>query len=100
MGARRTVTAAGTLAVARHDSGPARPARWRRAAEAVVRPDASWEDGWQLAMRAYAAMGERGEAWRAWQRCRQALLNELGMEPLPATRALAEAVRAGVSLPP
>lgn len=52
--------------------------------------DPLWEEAWRLEMRAHLARGNPGLALRAWQRCVQALDAELGIEPLPATRALVE----------
>ncbi|MCB9177617.1 MAG: winged helix-turn-helix domain-containing protein [Caldilineae bacterium] len=52
--------------------------------------DPLWEEAWRLEMRAHLARGNPGLALRAWQRCVQALDAELGIAPLPATRALVE----------
>jgi tetratricopeptide (TPR) repeat protein len=39
--------------------------------------------------------GEQTQALRTYERCRQALADELGVEPLPATTTLAEQIRGG-----
>ena len=39
-------------------------------------------------MRALGAAGERGEALRVWERCRIALVEELGVDPSPETEAV------------
>jgi DNA-binding SARP family transcriptional activator len=43
-------------------------------------------------MRALAARGDRAEALREYERLRWMLLDELGVGPGPATRALHEAI--------
>jgi DNA-binding SARP family transcriptional activator len=59
-------------------------------AEAALRRDASYEDAWVVLIRSWLARGNRSQALRAWQRCQAALSAELGVEPLPSTRALLE----------
>jgi tetratricopeptide (TPR) repeat protein len=39
--------------------------------------------------------GERTQAMRTYERCRRVLIDDLGVEPLPATVALAEQIRSG-----
>ncbi len=46
-------------------------------------------------MRLYAANGQRAQAVRQYQTCRQALLRELEMEPMEETRRLYHAIRQG-----
>jgi ATP/maltotriose-dependent transcriptional regulator MalT/DNA-binding SARP family transcriptional activator len=48
------------------------------------------EEGYRLAMRAYAAKGNRGAVARQYERCRQALLSGLNIPPSPQTIALYE----------
>ena len=44
-------------------------------------------------MRAHARAGSRSQALRSYVRCSQALRDELGIEPLPETRALYEILK-------
>lgn len=46
------------------------------------------ETSYRLLMQALAAAGERGEALRVWERCRTLLVDELGIDPAPATEAV------------
>ena len=39
-------------------------------------------------MRSHAAQGNRAEALRVYQQCRQLLADELGIDPSPETEAL------------
>jgi class 3 adenylate cyclase/ketosteroid isomerase-like protein/tetratricopeptide (TPR) repeat protein len=57
------------------------------ARDAIVR-DALREAGYRVLMRGLAAMGERAEALRAWERCRIMLVEELGTEPSPETESV------------
>jgi DNA-binding SARP family transcriptional activator len=57
-------------------------------AEEVIAQEPFRETGYQLLMRAHAAAGNRGEALRAYERCRRILAEELGTDPSAETRAL------------
>jgi SARP family transcriptional regulator, regulator of embCAB operon len=46
------------------------------------------ETGYQLLMRAHAAMGNRAEALRVYERCRSLLSEELGVSPSSQTEAV------------
>jgi DNA-binding SARP family transcriptional activator len=46
------------------------------------------ETSYQLLMRAHAAVGNRAEALRAYERCRSLLSEELGVPPSPQTEAV------------
>lgn len=46
------------------------------------------ESGYQLLMRAHAALGNRAEALRVYHRCRELLSEELGVDPSPSTEAV------------
>jgi SARP family transcriptional regulator, regulator of embCAB operon len=46
------------------------------------------ETGYQLLMQAHAAAGNRAEALRVYQQCRQLLSDELGVDPSTETEAL------------
>lgn len=62
----------------------------------VLATDPVWEDAWRIEMRAHAARGNRALAIRSWERCVAALESELGIVPLPQTRAVYDSVRLGV----
>jgi DNA-binding SARP family transcriptional activator/tetratricopeptide (TPR) repeat protein len=51
-------------------------------------------------MRLHEALGERAAALEVFERCRRLLRDELGLEPLAATAALAERIRASQRLEP
>jgi DNA-binding SARP family transcriptional activator len=55
------------------------------------------EAAYRLLMRAYAAEGRRGDAVRLFRQCQQALAVELGVEPMPETTALFNAILAGTA---
>jgi DNA-binding SARP family transcriptional activator len=55
--------------------------------------DEAQEEVYRLLMRAHAALGERSTALRLYQRCVKTLREELGVEPLPETVELYEALR-------
>jgi SARP family transcriptional regulator, regulator of embCAB operon len=46
------------------------------------------ETSYQLLMRAHAAVGNRAEALRVYERCRSLLSEELGVSPSPQTEAV------------
>jgi len=47
-----------------------------------------WEEGHRLVMTLLALTGQRSAALAQYQRCRQQLLDEVGVEPMPETTAL------------
>ena len=51
-------------------------------------------------MRSLAASGDRAAALAQFERCRQALADDLGVEPAPATLALYEQIKAGQAAGP
>jgi len=55
--------------------------------------DPTHEGASRALMRALAELGERAQALREYERCRNALRKALDVEPSPETRALANAVR-------
>jgi DNA-binding SARP family transcriptional activator len=61
--------------------------------------DAYREDAHSQLMRCYAWLGRRSEALRQYARCVAVLDSELGVEPLPATRALYQTLRTGGAPP-
>jgi LuxR family maltose regulon positive regulatory protein len=56
----------------------------------ILTEDPSLEAAHGLAMRAYAAMGDRAAVARQFERCEQVLLKEIGMPPSPQTKTLYE----------
>jgi LuxR family maltose regulon positive regulatory protein len=56
--------------------------------EQVLRHDACWEGAYQVLIQARLQQGDRVEALRAFERCIQALRQELDVEPAPQTMAL------------
>jgi DNA-binding SARP family transcriptional activator len=59
-----------------------------REAARAVQIDPCREGAYRQLMRAYAGAGDRGLALRAFERCRQVLYEELGVDPSPDTQAL------------
>jgi SARP family transcriptional regulator, regulator of embCAB operon len=57
------------------------------AAEAVAR-EPFRETGYQRLMRAHAALGNRAEALRVYERCRTLLIEEVGVKPSPEIEAV------------
>ena len=61
-------------------------------AERVLARDAAREAAHRVAITALYALGHQAEALRAFDRCRRALVEELGVDPLPSTTALQAAI--------
>lgn len=61
--------------------------------EQVLRRDRGYEEAYQVLMRAHARAGSRSQALRSYTRCVQALRDDLGIEPLPETVALVDALK-------
>ncbi len=59
----------------------------------VLEYDQAQEEAYRLLMNAHAYLGERSTALRLYSRCVTALQNELGVDPLPETVLLYEAIR-------
>jgi ATP/maltotriose-dependent transcriptional regulator MalT len=57
-------------------------------AQRVLAHDNCWERAYRHLMQAYAALGDRGQVGRAYQRCVQTLRGELDLDPAPETSAL------------
>lgn len=55
--------------------------------------DPGWEDAYRIQMLAHLAQGNRALALRTYQLCVEVLDREFGVEPLPETRVLHEAIR-------
>ncbi len=58
----------------------------------ALREDSCQEDAHRIAMRVYAAMGNRALVTRQYEMCRQALLNEVDASPSFQTQALYESL--------
>jgi LuxR family transcriptional regulator, maltose regulon positive regulatory protein len=61
--------------------------------EQILRRDRCYEEAYQILMRAHARAGSRSQALRSFTRCREALSEDLAIEPLPETIALHERLR-------
>jgi len=46
------------------------------------------EQVWQALIRHHVEQQQYGDALAAWQRCRETLMSQQGVEPSPATRGL------------
>jgi DNA-binding SARP family transcriptional activator len=64
-------------------------------AQRVIAIDPCWEEAYRLLMRGHMANGNRPLALRIYKQCRQALDEELGIEPMAETRRLYEQIVAG-----
>lgn len=64
-----------------------------RDAEEAIRLDPFRETSHRLLIRALLAAGNRGAAARAFERCRQSLRDELGVDPSVETAALVAGLR-------
>ena len=89
------------LALSAAHLGAGAPARAVDAARDALGLDEAREAAYRQLMRALAAAGERGEALRVWERCRTALVEELGVDPSPETEAVyLEVLAAGAAAAP
>jgi len=61
-----------------------------RSAELALEIDELRESSWRTLIRAHAALGNRGKALGAYERCRSTLHERLGAVPSPTTRAAHE----------
>ena len=80
---RRSLLVLGQARLALGDAGSS-----ARHAEELILAEPLLESAHQLLMRAHAAAGNRGEALRAYERCRRTLVDELGVGPSPETEWL------------
>jgi len=60
--------------------------------QAILDRDDCWEQAYRSMMTAYAEMGYRVQALRAYQRCAKTLRETLGIEPSPATNAVYQSI--------
>jgi DNA-binding SARP family transcriptional activator/predicted ATPase len=61
--------------------------------------DALREDAYQAAMRALCRLGQRKAALEQYERCRETMRNELGVQPAPETTTLYQAILDGKITP-
>lgn len=59
-------------------------------AQRILARDKCWERAYRYLMLAYDRLGDRGQVGRMYQRCSQALRDELGVSPAPETQELYE----------
>jgi DNA-binding SARP family transcriptional activator len=69
--------------------------RARTWATASLKENHCDEKAYQQLMYLYAAAGQRSEAFRQYQRCQQVLYQELGVQPMPETEQLFQAIKNG-----
>lgn len=62
--------------------------------QTLLARDDCWEQAYRVMMAAYAALGNRAQAVRAYRRCEARLRAELGVGPMAETVALLEQIRA------
>ena len=62
-------------------------------AQRILARDKCWERAYRHMMLAYDHLGDRGQVGRTFQRCSQALRDELGISPAPETQELYEKLR-------
>ena len=94
MGDPETLQAARELLMRAHEC-LSEPSIWHTETEYAVRHareavaiEPFRETSYQLLMRAHAAVGNRAEALRVYERCRNLLSEELGVPPSPQTEAV------------
>jgi DNA-binding SARP family transcriptional activator/predicted ATPase len=90
---QQALEALGMLAAYHEQQGD--EAALARAARRQIELEPWREQAHRQLMRALAAMGDRAAALAAYERCRQVLKAELGVEPEQETRALFEHISAG-----
>ena len=64
-----------------------------RLAQQALLIDPVWEDAYRIQMKAYFERGNRPQAIKTYQKCREVLLSEFGIEPLPETKQLLNLIR-------
>src|SRR3954447_289391 len=76
------------------------PGRAVETARDALALDDTREAAYRQLMLALVAAGERAEALRVWERCRTTLVEELGIDPSPATEAVYRDVLGADGAPP
>ena len=79
---------AAILTVAEHQLSQGNPDSSLQTIEQLLQADPGQETAWRLAMRSYAAKADRSGIERTYQRCRQALAQNLEAEPSEETISL------------
>jgi len=87
------------------DRGDFDPKQVETVARRLISFDPTHQDAWNALMRALAKMGEREQALREYERCREALWKTARIKPLSETQQLGERIRAqapetGIRIPP
>jgi DNA-binding SARP family transcriptional activator len=59
-----------------------------RLSQEILKYDPAWESAYRAQMRAYLSLGNRPQALRIYEQCRQVLAAEFGVPPLPETEAV------------
>jgi predicted ATPase len=83
-----------TLHLASLDRDAGEPLATVSLLEGLLGADNSLEEAHRALIYAYAAAGQREQALRQYERCREALRQDLGVEPSPETRKLVGEIRA------
>jgi DNA-binding SARP family transcriptional activator len=76
-----------------------RQAAWADAiqvCQAILAHDSCWEGAYRLLMTAYEGQGNRAKALQSYERCRIALRERWGVEPMAETQKIYEAIRDSV----
>ncbi len=63
-----------------------------RLAQKAISIDSTWEDAYQLQMKAYLAQGNRPAAIKSYQQCIKVLDKEFGLDPLPETQKIYDSI--------
>lgn len=68
------------------------PVETIRLTQQVIANDNTWEDAYQLQMRAYLAKGNRPAAIKTYNQCVKILDQEFGLDPLPETQEIFDSI--------
>lgn len=63
-----------------------------RLAHQALQIDPTWEDAYRIQMEAYLEKGNRPMAIKTYQKCKEVLEEEFGIEPLPGTKRLLQSI--------
>jgi DNA-binding SARP family transcriptional activator len=61
--------------------------------QSILAHDSCWEGAYRLLMTAYDKQGNRAQALQTYERCRLALHDRWGVEPMPETTALYQSIK-------